>query len=182
MSILKNGLVQVYTGNGKGKTTVALGLAWRMLGWGGQVYICQFLKPAGFQTGEARLSEQFKDALKLDRLEIDWDMQNSFDDPEQIESMRAGISSKLDEIKVLGQAGKYDLMIFDELVFCLNKDLANWQEVSKVINSRASHVELILTGRGADERLIKQADLVSEIVSVKHPYGNGIVARRGIEY
>jgi len=182
MAVLKKGLVQVYTGRGKGKTTAGFGLAWRMLGVGGCVYICQFLKPADVQTGESVLAEQFSGRLRLDRLDHKWDMAKSFNDPEQLASMRKAIAEKLGEIKQIVRQGKYDLVILDEIVFCLSNNLAKLQDVQAVTEQRAKHVELLLTGRNADEKLLELADLVTEMRPIKHPYRQGITARRGIEY
>jgi len=151
MAVLKRGLVQVYTGAGKGKTTAAFGLAWRMLGWGGKVYICQFLKPAAQVTGEALLAERWAGRLILERLEPDWDLRASEQDPAQREQMRRAISRKL-------------------------------EQVLAIIDRRAGHVEVVLTGREAGEELRARADLVTEMRLVKHPYERGIAARKGIEY
>ncbi|MCF7959081.1 MAG: cob(I)yrinic acid a,c-diamide adenosyltransferase [Phycisphaerae bacterium] len=182
MTVLDRGMLQIYTGNGKGKTTAAFGLAWRMLGVGGKVYICQFLKPSGQITGESELARQFTGALTLDRLEQDWNMKKGVADKAQVAVNKKIITAKLKEIRHLVQQGKYDLVILDEIVFCLNNKLANRQDLQAIIDSRAQHVELVLTGRGADEKLIEQADLVTEMRPVKHPFNNGITARRGIEF
>ena len=182
MSILKKGMLQVYTGEGKGKSTAAFGLAARMLGVGGRVYICQFLKPAELRTGEAVWAERFSDRLTLDRLNQPWNMGSSSSDLRQVEQMSVVIGEKLGQIKQLAAEGEYDLVILDELVFCLSKHLASWEDVSSVIDSRAGHVELVLTGRGADERLLEYADLVTVMQNLKHPYEQNIEARKGIEY
>jgi len=182
MAVLKKGLVQIYTGNGKGKTTAALGAAWRMMGAGGQVYICQFLKPANVETSEARLAKQFHPQLTWERLEDKWDMHSSADNEQNVQEMRRAIAAKLEQIKATVQAGQYDLIILDEIVFCLSKGLAKEQDITAIIESRAPQVELILTGRGADEGLIKQVDLVTEMQEIKHPYSKGISARKGIEF
>ncbi len=182
MPILKKGIVQVYTGNGKGKTTAALGLALRMLGVGGRVYVCQFLKPAEQASGEVISARQFAENLTLERLENDWDMRKSLSDDRETKRMRRAIIKKLGEIKQLAQAGKYDMIVLDEIVFCLSKKLARWEDVAGIIEGRAGHVELVLTGRGADDKLIVRADLVTEMQEVKHPYQNGVTARKGVEY
>ena len=182
MAVLKKGLVQIYTGCGKGKTTAGFGLAWRMLGVGGRVYICQFLKPADIATGESVLAERFGGQLRLDRVDHKWDMCRSLDDPEQIESAQKAIAEKLGEIKQLAHEGKYDLVVLDEIVFCLHKNLALLRDVQEVTEQRAEHVEVLLTGRGADERLLQLADLVTEMRDVKHPHRDGMAGRRGIEY
>jgi len=182
MSVLKKGLVHIYTGNGKGKTTAALGAAWRMLGAGAKVYIFQFLKPVDVETSEGNLAKQFYPQLTWERLGNRWDICSSADEEQNVHEMRRAITAKLEQIKTEAQAGRYDLMILDEVVFCLSKGLAKAQDVTAIIENRAPEVELILTGRGADERLIEQADLVTEMQEIKHPYSRGISARRGIEY
>jgi cob(I)alamin adenosyltransferase len=181
LAILTKGLVQVYTGNGKGKTTAAFGLAWRMLGRGGKVYICQFLKPSGRITGESMFARQFESQLTFEQVEQDWNLYNSERDPQQKERMQTAIVEKLEQIAQIAREGNYDLMILDELVVCLEKHLAQWEDVKRVLNERAEHVELVLTGRGADEDLIESADLVTRMEEIKHPYQQGITARQGIE-
>ena len=178
MPILKKGLVQVYTGDGKGKTTAAFGLACRMLGAGGRVYICQFLKPPDNISGEMCLSPLFADRLTIDRIEQDWNLCNSLADPDQVEKMRQAISNKLTYIKELSRGGRYDLMILDEIVFCLSNNLAPWPAVLAIIDSRAEYVEFVLTGRGADGKLLARADLVTQMRSIKHPLQRDIAARQ----
>ncbi len=182
MAILKKGLVQIYTGDGKGKTTAALGLAWRMLGAGGRVYICQFLKPADLETGEAALARHLAGNLTFERLDEKWDMNTFLSDADQVCTMRQAIARKLSQIQSLVREGRYDLVILDELIFCLKTNLAGWPEVRSLIQSRAASVELVLTGSGADENLIQLADLVTEMKEIKHPFRQGQSARAGIEY
>ncbi len=181
LSILKKGLVQVYTGNGKGKTTAAFGLAWRMLGRGGKVYICQFLKPSGRVTGESILARQLADRLTFEQVEQDWNLYDSERDPQQKERMQIAIADKLAQITQIAHEGIYDLMILDELVICLEKQLASWEDVKRILAARAEHIELVLTGRGAGADLMEAADLVTRMEEVKHPYRQGISARQGIE-
>ena len=182
MPILNKGLVQLYTGRGKGKTTAAFGLAWRMLGAGGRVYICQFLKPADRSTGEAELARQFSDRLTLERLDQPWDMIASWDDPAQLDNMKQALAQKLRHIDRIARRGDYDLMILDEIVFCLAKNLIAWPDLLALIDNRAPTVELLLTGRDADRRLIDKADLVTDMTPLKHPWQSGVPARRGIEF
>ena len=182
MAILKKGLVQVYTGDGKGKTTAAFGLAWRMLGRGGKVYICQFLKPADIETGEALFAPRFSDQLTLERLDQPWDMRKGLDDQQQVTAMRHALADKLAEITHLAQSGNYDLIVLDELVLCLHWHLVDTEQLWNLIETRAEHIELVLTGRGADQPLIEKADLVTVVDWKKHPFQKGIPARKGIEY
>jgi len=182
VAILEKGLVQIYTGDGKGKTTAAFGLACRMLGRGGKVYIYQFLKSPQQTTGETILAERFKDQLTLERLPLSWNMRTSESDPQQVEQMRQVIKQKLNDIRLLVSQGEFDLVILDEIVLCLKKNLALPKDVFQIIEQRAPHVELVLTGRGADEQLISRADLVTHMQQTKHPYQRGTPARIGIEY
>ncbi len=182
MAILKKGLVQVYTGEGKGKTTASLGLCWRMLGWGGKVYICQFLKPADFLTGEMQAAATFKDNLLMEQLDCKWDMRAGFDDSEQVGRARQVVMAKLDFIYDLAKEGVYDLIVLDELMFVLKNGLAAWEKVEAIIDDRNAGVELVFTGRGSDQRLLQRADLITEMNLKKHPFDIGIAARKGIEY
>ncbi len=182
MGILKRGLVQIYTGNGKGKTTAALGLAWRMLGAGGSVYFCQFLKPEDFLTSEAVMAGAFSERLEFDRIDYDWDMQRSWIDQEHLAAMKRLIGEKLLQIREIAEKGDYDLMVLDEFIFCLSKEMAGLSEVLNIIDSRAEHVEVVLTGRGPCREMEAAADLVTEMKEVKHPYQQQILARRGIEF
>ena len=175
-------MVELYTGHGKGKTTAALGLVWRMLGAGGRVYVCQFLKPADRTTGEATLAENFSDRLVFERLEHDWDMRLADRDQCQAQQARDAIASKLAEVQNQARTTSYDLIILDEIVFCLSRRLARFEDVEAIIDERAATVELVLTGRDADEALIARADLVTRMENVKHPYSSGSIARSGIEY
>lgn len=186
MSILKQGKVQIYTGEGKGKTTAALGLAWRMLGRGGRVYVCQFCKPPTCPTGEAMLAEKLQESLDnqlvFERLEQKWDLCRGEPSTEQVTAMRAALTRKLAELSVLVAAGEFDLVILDELVFCISRGLARREDVLALIAARAAHVELVLTGRGADDALIQQADLVTRMEPAKHYFDAGVSCRPGIEY
>jgi cob(I)alamin adenosyltransferase len=153
-----------------------------MLGRGGRVYICQFLKPADQVTGEALSAERFSERLTLERLEEKWDLRPDPPDPQQVRQMRSAIAEKLIHIRQIVKEGHYDLVILDELVLCLKNGLADRENVWVIIDERPTHMELVLTGRGADDELIKRADLVTKMEDVKHPYQQGAGARKGIEY
>jgi len=182
MAILNKGLVQVYTGDGKGKTTAALGLACRMLGAGGKVYICQFLKRGDIITGEWRFIEKLPEGIVLEQLEAKWDMRNSPGSAEQMACVKEAIGEKLEYIRDIARQGLYDLLILDEIVYCLSKKLARWEDVLAIIQGRDKSVELVLTGRGGDERLLACADLVTEMREIRHPYQQGVAGRYGIEF
>ena len=182
MGQLDQGLVQVYTGNGKGKTTAALGLALRALGRGMRVCMYQFLKPSGVETGESLMAGKLGAGFKLVRLEEPWSLGESLKDPEDARRMSQAIKRMLPEIVDAVSSGEWDVVVLDEIVFCSNKELISDSELFELLEAREENVELILTGRGATSALIEEADLVTEMIAVKHPYEAGIPARAGIEY
>lgn len=170
------GLVQIFTGNGKGKTTAALGTILRAAGHGLKVFIVFFMK-GDYEYGE------FSALPKLPNIEIRKSGFRQFTDPlnikpeekEQAESALAAAGKAI-------LSGSYDLVVLDEVNVALEYNLIELDEVIKLIEDKPPHVELILTGRYADDRLIEMADLVTEMVKVKHPFDKGIKARKGIEY
>ncbi len=180
--MLEKGLVQIYTGDGKGKTTAALGLALRAAGQGNKVLIYQFLKPPSLDIGERFALQLGAVRIRVEALDVKWDMAKSFDDPQQVTKARTAISEVLQRLAETGEKRFYDVLILDEIVFCLSKGLAKLQDVRSVIDRRDRRVEVVLTGRGATEDLLALADLVTEMKSVKHPFDKGVPARRGIEF
>jgi cob(I)alamin adenosyltransferase len=109
-------------------------------------------------------------------------MAKSFDDKKQVTQAKAAISKALDRIAQTAEKRFYDLLILDEIVFCLSKSLAKLEDIKKVIDRRDPAVEIVLTGRGATKELIAIADLVTEMKNIKHPFDKGLSARRGIEF
>jgi cob(I)alamin adenosyltransferase len=180
--MLKKGLVQIYTGDGKGKTTASFGLALRAAGWGNKVIIYQFLKPASLKLGERKAVTKSKLAIKIVPLKIEWNMKKSLDDDKTVEKTRRQIVLLFEKIKTQAKNKEYDIIILDEIVFCLTTKLIAMDLIKDLIKSKAKQVELILTGRGASKELIKLADLVTEMKLVKHPFEKKINARKGIEY
>ena len=180
--MLEKGLVQVYTGDGKGKTTAAFGLALRAAGQGNKVLIYQLLKPPSLDTGE-RSALQFGAAgIKVEALDVPWDMAKSLDDAEAVAKMRAEISKVLERIAQIARKRLYDLLILDEIVFCLAKGLAKFEDIKSIVDRKDPCVEIVMTGRGATKELLDLADLVTEMKNVKHPFDKGLGARRGIDY
>ena len=180
--VRKRGLVQVYTGKGKGKTTAAVGLAVRAMGWGQKVYVCQFLKPVGTRSGEMCLAEKFAEQLCWKNLAADWPLKKGGPGEATRTKMRQAIGEIWPEIIGAVSGDEYDLVILDELNFCLAEGLVEWRMVKELLEKKHPEVELVLTGRGASKELIEAADLVSEMVEIKHPYSGGVKARKGIEY
>jgi len=168
------GLIQVYTGNGKGKTTAALGLALRVVGQKMKVIIIQFVK--GDRTcGEHLFAEQYPlfDIVQLNT-------GDSF--TQTLDELRPVTEQTLSLAEEALTKGDYDVVILDEIFVALSKRLITTSQVIDLISKKPEKVELILTGRGAPQEVIQRADLVTEMIAVKHPFDRGITARRGIEY
>ena len=180
--MLKRGLVQIYTGNGKGKTTAAFGLALRAAGQGQKVLIYQFLKPPSLDTGERFALKLSRLRIRVEALDVPWDMSKSLEDEQAVAKMKTAISDVLVRLAETAQKRFYDILILDEIVYCLCKGLAKLQEVKNVIDKRDPAVEIVLTGIGATPELIAIADLVTEMKNIKHPFDKGLPARPGIEF
>ena len=180
--MLEKGLVQIYTGDGKGKTTAAFGLALRAAGQGNKVLIYQFLKPPSLDIGE-RLSVQLGAVrIRVETLDVPWDMSVSLDDEDAVAAMRTAISEVLGRIAETAEKRFYDVLILDEIVFCLAKGLAEFEDIKSIVDRRDPRVEIVLTGRGATRQLLDLADLVTEMKNIKHPLAEGMVGRRGIDF
>jgi len=180
--MLEKGLIQIYTGDGKGKTTAAFGLALRAAGQGNKVLIYQFLKPPSLDIGERFALELGAVRIRVEALDIEWDMAKSFEDEKLVAQTKAAIKEALERIAETGEKRFYDVLILDEIVFCLSKGLAELEDIRNLIERRDPAVEIVLTGRGASSELMKLADLVTEMKNIKHPFDKGIKARRGIEF
>jgi cob(I)alamin adenosyltransferase len=180
--MLEKGLVQIYTGDGKGKTTAAFGLALRAAGQGSKVLIYQFLKPPTLDLGERLALKSATLKIRVEALDVPWNMATSRDDQKAVGRMRAAIAQVLEQITQTAEKRSCDVLILDEIVFCLSEGLATLEDIRILIERRDPGVEIVLTGRGATEELIALADLVTEMKDVKHPLDNGLLARRGIEY
>jgi len=170
------GLIQVYTGNGKGKSTAAFGLALRASGHGLKSIIIQFMKQ-GNTYGEHFAIE------KIENMEI-----VSFGKPKFINFKNPTkedfelVKEAFDFSNKAISSGDYDIVILDEINIALHFKLLNLEDAIKMLKNKPENVEVVLTGRSAPQEIIEVADLVSEIVEIKHPYQKGICAREGIEY
>jgi cob(I)alamin adenosyltransferase len=169
------GLVQVYTGDGKGKTTAALGLALRAAGWGYRSFIGQFMK--GQDCGELHSLTLLSPLVTIEQFGQPHFLRLGDPLPEDIALTARGLARIR---KVLGSGG-YQIVVLDEICVALHFRLATVEEVLGLIRGRPAGVELVLTGRRAPQAILDAADLVTEMVEVKHPYQRGIPARRGIE-
>ena len=173
---LERGLIQVYTGDGKGKTTAALGLALRAVGRGLKVCIVQFIKGGG-QYGEHLAAELLSPLLTIHQTGRDgWIFRDRLD-PEDIRIAREA----LELARACLTGGEYDLVILDEINGAVWFGLIPLEAVLDLLPAKPLAVELVLTGRSADERVIAAADLVTEMREIKHYYQQGVQARIGIE-
>ena len=170
------GLVQIFTGDGKGKTTAALGTVIRALGHGLRVYIVFFMK-GEYPYGENNILSKLPsvEMARFGSLEfIDRDNIK----PEDREQARKALVAGREAVF----SGNYDLVVLDEVNLAVAWELVELDEVVKLIKDKPKNVELILTGRKADPKLVQLADLVTECLKIKHPYDEGIKARKGVEY
>ena len=173
---LKKGLVQVYTGNGKGKTSAAFGLALRAIGRGLKVYIIQFIK-GGFDYGELYIID------KLPNLKLKAFGQGKFVTQFPPSKKDVEIAKEALELaKKIVKSGEYDVVILDEINVAMSLRLIKTEEVVNMIKEKPKNVELVLTGRYAPKEIIDIADLVTEMKEIKHPFQKGIPPRRGIEF
>ncbi len=172
----RQGLVQIFTGDGKGKTTAALGVVLRALGHNLKVFIAVFMK-GDYPYGEWEALGRFPN-VTIARFGF-----RNFTDPanvkpEEKEQARRALAAARESML----SGHYDLVLLDEVNIAAAWKLVETDEVVKLIQDKPPNIELILTGRQADRKLIELADLVTECIKIKHPYDRGIKARPGIEY
>jgi cob(I)alamin adenosyltransferase len=169
-----SGYIHLYTGNGKGKTTAALGLALRAAGVGKSVFIAQFVK--GMHYSELDALKRFPE-IELKQYGLDCFIVK---EPTQkdIEAARKGLA----EVTAIIAENKTDLVILDELCIALHYHLFDIQEVLALLRSKPDQMEIVMTGRYAPTELYDAADLVTEMTEIKHYFNKGIKARKGIEF
>ena len=173
---LKQGLIQVYTGDGKGKTTCALGLALRAVGQGFKVFMIQFLKTD--KTGEAEAARRLAPDFTIRSFGTPGFPRLTDPEPQTLEAVLQAFNLA----RQLILAGEHDLVILDEVNLSLTYGLVSLTEMLEVLRQRPGHVEVVLTGRAAPPELVELADLVTGMRPVKHYFEAGIKARRGIEW
>lgn len=172
--MLERGCLQVYTGNGKGKTTAALGLALRAAGAGLRVYIAQFVK--GMDYSELKSIQHLSEWITLKQFGRGCFIRGEPTD-EDVQAARAGLA----EAQRVMESDEADLLILDEANIATHFNLFSIEELLDLIDNRPPTMELVITGRNADNRVIERADLVTEMNEVKHYYNKGLQARKGIE-
>lgn len=170
---MKESFVHVYTGNGKGKSTAAFGLALRALFAGKKVYIAQFIKDMKYhETG----IETVMDGIKIEQLGA-----GCFIDRKPNEHDREVATAALQKCGKILESGKFDVVILDEITIALYFKLFSSEDVIKILQNRNPKVEVVLTGRYAPQELIDYADLVTEMREIKHYYTQGVLSRDGID-
>ena len=193
---LKNGLLEVYTGDGKGKTTAAFGLAFRAMGWGLRVYIIQFMKMGIY--GENRSSRLFEGKLKVDYVGmpyfIAWEGDMPVEDQQKVKNLvirpkgkppeeyRNKVRSAFDKMKSEVYNGDWDIIIMDEVNVALYYNLLLMDELLEFIDGRPGNVEMVLTGRKMPDEVLERANLITEMREIRHPYSQGVPARKGIDF
>ena len=170
------GLVQIFTGEGKGKTSAALGVVLRVLGHGLRAYIVFFMK-GDYPYGEFRILSGLPN-VDMARFGFRTFCDPTNVKPEEKEQARQALTAAREAML----SGHYDLVVLDEVNVAIAWKLVDLDEVIRLVEDKPPDVELILTGRYADNKLVRLADLVTECLKIKHPYNEGVVARRGVEY
>ena len=179
---IKHGAFQIYTGEGKGKSTASLGLMLRALGSGMHVYYVRMLKPR-WKTGELKLCpEGFHPNLTFRNFPHYWALCVSKTIPEDVETMKEKMKPEMDHFHEQVRSGKYDLIIADEINYCIHRELISLEKALAIVDDRPKNLELVFTGRYAKEELIERANLVTEMCKIKHHFDQGIRARIGIEF
>lgn len=169
-----NGYVQVYTGNGKGKTTAAIGLALRALGAGWRVFIAQFLKTGDYS--EHKALARFSDLLTIKTYGRNVFIRGTPED----EDIRLA-QEAMQEIAASVASEQYRLVVLDEANVAIHYGLIRVEQILDLFDQSPKGIEFVITGRHADPRLIARADLVTEMLEVKHYYQQGVKARVGVE-
>ena len=170
----KKGYTQIYTGDGKGKTTAALGLALRAAGAGLKVYIAQFIKSGDYS--EIKALSRFADRITVEQFG-----RGRFIKGKASPEDRAAGQKGLEAIRSALHSGNYQVVIMEEGNVAAMCGLFPADEILAIMSQKPADVELVVTGRGADARVIEKADLVTEMKAVKHYYQDGVAARTGIE-
>ena len=172
---MKKGYIHVYTGDGKGKTTAAIGLGIRAAGAGFKVHMIQFMK--------GRRYSELDGLEKIDNFTVSQHGRDEFvnkENPEQIDIDLA--QEGFSKAKELMKKDKYDMIILDEINVAVDFNLISLEDVLKLIDEKPEKLELVLTGRYANPEFVKIADYASEVLEIKHPYHEGVEARKGVDF
>lgn len=177
--MVNDGLTIVYTGKGKGKTTAALGIALRATGYAKKICMIQFIK-GSWHYGEMESSKRLEPEFEM--VAIGKGFVGIIDDKSSKEDHKEIAKEAIRISKEKIHSGKYDIIILDEINYAVNLDLVSLSEVLNLIKSKPRELDLILTGNHAKNQVIEMADLVTEMKEIKHPFQQGIKARKGIDF
>lgn len=175
---MAKGLIHIYTGEGKGKTTASFGLAKRASGHGKRVLVLQFLKSGIKNSGEINSAKE----LGIKVVKFRNQTTPLFDPKVKISDLKKSIKSAVARTVKELKSNLYDLVILDEFNTVLSCGYATMNDVNKILDAKPDSVELVLSGRGAPKELIEIADYVTEMKKIKHPFEKGVKARKGIEF
>lgn len=178
MAEQRNGLILVNTGDGKGKTTAALGMALRAWGQGMKVLVLQFIK-GGWKYGELKATEKLGPDFEMRQMGEGF-IKGPGD--QSLEEHRQAAAEALEAAKTEISSGKYDLIILDEILYAIHYGLVALDDALELMAKKPDRLHLVLTGRNAPPEIIEQADLVTEMKEIKHHYNKGIPAQKGIEF
>lgn len=170
------GLVAIFTGNGKGKTTASLGLAFRALGHGQRVCIIQFIK-GSWKYGEIEAAKKFAPLLDLHVMGRGFTWKSDDLDKDKAVALEAW-----EFAKTVIEKNHYSLVILDELTYLAHYDILAEEEILSVLENKPKDLHVVITGRYASQKLINAADLVTEMTEIKHPYNSGVKAQKGFEF
>jgi len=174
----KKGITVVFTGDGKGKTSAALGVALRSLGWGGSVLMIQFIKTQK-EVGEVQIAGKLKGLEIIQTGEGFYKIGKDLKKPDvHKKAAMDGVDMAVDKM----MSGKYDLIVLDEIVMAVSLGLLKEADVLALIENKPEELNLVLTGRGAGKKIIEAASMVTEMKEVKHSFKEGIQAVKGVDY
>lgn len=193
---IKEGLIEVYTGNGKGKTTAAFGLAFRASGWGYKVYMLQFMKLGTYGENRAALKLPDNMTVKFVGMPyfIAWEEDMPVEDRKKVRNVRfckkgvpppeyrAKVQEEFSELEKSIASGQWDIIILDEINVAIYYNLLSLDQVLTMLDKKPGSLEVVLTGRKMPEEIMERADLITEMLEIKHPYSKGYPARRGIDF
>ena len=174
---MRKGLLIVFTGDGKGKTTAALGTALRAIGQGFKVMMIQFIKGA-WKSSELESAKRLAPMLEIRPVGRGFVFKDKGPTPEDIKAAEEGWALAQEKMR----SGEYDLVILDEINYAISYRMLSPEAVVQALQAKPEMLHVILTGRNAHPATVELADLVTEMREVKHPYQKGIQAQRGIEY
>jgi len=176
MTLHEKGTVQIYTGDGKGKTTAALGLILRTVGHNGKAALVQFMKGWDYY-GETIALERLPEVTHIRTGRADF-VNRDDPDPIDMEEAARGLKAAVE----VTLSGDFDLVVLDEINVAMDYALISTRDVLALIDRKPEHVEIVLTGRNAPSQLMERADLITEMVEHRHHYRKGVSARKGVEY